>query len=116
MIVEHAPLSVRPGHEDEFEIVFAGAKAIIASMPGFRRLSLSRGIEHLSTYLLLVEWERLEDHIEGFRGSAQYQDWRRLLHHFYDPFRRSTTSSQSWRYRRCETTRSWCSAAISRRT
>lgn len=56
-------------------------------MTGFERLTLStRSIERPSTYLLLVEWQRLEDHTEGFRRSAQYQQWRWLLHHFYDPF------------------------------
>ena len=25
-------------------------------------------------------------HEEGFRKSPRYQEWRRLLHHFYDPF------------------------------
>jgi heme-degrading monooxygenase HmoA len=55
-------------------------------MRGFRRLSLSRCIERPSAFLLLVEWERLEDHMEGFRGSHEYVQWRRLLHDFYDPF------------------------------
>jgi heme-degrading monooxygenase HmoA len=33
-----------------------------------------------------VWWETLKDHTEGFKKSADYQEWRRLLHHFYDPF------------------------------
>jgi len=86
MITEHALLSVRPGMEDDFEIAFSKAKLIIASMPGFQGLTLSRCIESAATYLLLVEWDRLEDHTEGFRGSAEYQEWRGLLHHFYSPF------------------------------
>ncbi|WP_420751956.1 antibiotic biosynthesis monooxygenase family protein [Rhodococcus sp. O3] len=86
MILEHAPLQVKPGMSTEFEAAFAQARQIIARMPGFRRLSLSRCIERPGAYLLLVEWDTLEDHTEGFRGSADYQQWRRLLHHFYDPF------------------------------
>ncbi|MBK0865402.1 antibiotic biosynthesis monooxygenase [Saccharopolyspora sp. HNM0986] len=86
MILEHALLYVVPGQENDFELAFSEAKAIIAAMPGFRSLRLSRCIERLSTYLLLVEWEQLEDHTEGFRSSPQYQQWRALLHHFYDPF------------------------------
>ena len=43
-------------------------------------------MERESRYLLLVNWETIEDHTEGFRGSAEYQQWRELLHHFYDPF------------------------------
>ncbi|MEJ3405176.1 hypothetical protein WDJ51_10560 [Rathayibacter sp. YIM 133350] len=43
-------------------------------------------METPNEYLILVRWERVEDHDPGFRGSSQYQEWRRLLHHFYDPF------------------------------
>jgi heme-degrading monooxygenase HmoA len=86
MVLEHALLSVKPGEEDDFEAAFRQAKTIIADMPGFGRLTLSRCVEQASTYLLLVEWDRLEDHTVGFRGSAPYQQWRSLLHHFYEPF------------------------------
>ena len=86
MIIEHAVLPVTPGAEDDFVEAFETAKGIIASMRGFRRLTLSRCIERPSTFLLLVEWETLADHTEGFRGSEQYSEWRRLLHDFYDPF------------------------------
>jgi heme-degrading monooxygenase HmoA len=86
VILEHALLPVRPGEEAAFESAFAEAKAIIAAMPGFLHLTLSRCLENPNTYLLLVEWDRLVDHTEGFRGSPQYQEWGRLLHSFYEPF------------------------------
>ncbi|OZC67309.1 antibiotic biosynthesis monooxygenase [Rhodococcus sp. 15-725-2-2b] len=86
MIIEHALLHVIPHRTDDFEAAFADAKSIISSMPGFVNLTLSRGIEQPDVYLLLVEWERLEDHTEGFRKSDRYQDWKTLLHHFYEPF------------------------------
>jgi heme-degrading monooxygenase HmoA len=86
MILEHAPLDVVPGQEAAFEAAFAQARAIISAMPGFQSLQLSRCLERPSRYLLLVEWDRLEDHTEGFRGSPEYGTWRSLLHHFYDPF------------------------------
>jgi heme-degrading monooxygenase HmoA len=85
MVVEHALLPVRPGQEADFEASFAQAKAIIANAAGFQSLTLSRCIERPSTYLLLVEWASLEDHTDGFRGSPQFEEWRALLHHFYDP-------------------------------
>ena len=86
MVLEHALLSVEPGREAEFEAAFATARTIIAASPAFRDLTLSRCLERPGTYLVLVGWDRLEDHTEGFRGSPAYQQWRRLLHHFYDPF------------------------------
>ena len=86
MVIEHALLPVDPARAAEFEKAFERARSIIAATPGFRRLSLSRGIEQPGFYLLLVEWESVEAHTEGFRGSPGYQEWRALLHHFYDPF------------------------------
>ncbi|MGX5716627.1 antibiotic biosynthesis monooxygenase family protein [Arthrobacter sp. MAHUQ-56] len=86
MITEHALLPVIPGQEEHFETAFEQARTIIASMPGFISLSLSRSIESPNTYLLLVEWETVEDHTIGFRGSLEYQRWRHLLHRFYEPF------------------------------
>ncbi|MEV6280883.1 antibiotic biosynthesis monooxygenase [Nocardia sp. NPDC051832] len=86
MIIEHVLLPVRPELSEAFEAAFTEARPIIAGMPGFRSLSLSRCLETPGSYLLLVEWDRLEDHVEGFRRSPEYQQWKALLHHFYDPF------------------------------
>ena len=86
MILEVATLDVRPGMEAEFEEAFAQAQKIIASMQGYISHELRRCIENERRYLLLVQWETVEDHTVGFRGSEEYQRWRELLHHFYDPF------------------------------
>ena len=86
MITEHAVLNVIPGQEDEFIATMDQAASLIAASPGFRSLRVERGLESPSTFLLLVEWESLEAHTEGFRGSEAYQEWRDLLHHFYEPF------------------------------
>jgi heme-degrading monooxygenase HmoA len=86
MILEVAALDVRPGQEAAFEVAMAQARSLIAASPGFRDLSLRRCLERPSRYLLLVDWETLEDHTVGFRGSDRYHEWRKLLHHFYDPF------------------------------
>ena len=85
-ILEHALLQVIPGREADFEAAFETARPIISGMPGFRSLTLSRGIESPSTYLLLVGWDTVEHHEVGFRQSPQYQQWRALLHEFYEPF------------------------------
>ena len=86
MILEHALLQVRPGQTAAFEAAFAQASPIIASMRGYHSHRLLPCIEDDHRYLLLVEWDTLEDHTEGFRRSPEYQDWKALLHHFYDPF------------------------------
>jgi heme-degrading monooxygenase HmoA len=86
MILEVAILNVRPGQGATFEAVFRQASPIIGSMPGYLGHELQRCLEVEDKYVLLVRWETLEDHTVGFRGSAQYREWKALLHHFYDPF------------------------------
>ncbi|MGK7949982.1 MAG: antibiotic biosynthesis monooxygenase [Xenococcaceae cyanobacterium] len=86
MILETAILNIKSGMSNEFEIAFQEAAKIISSMPGYISHDLQKCIEVGDRYLLLVYWPTLEDHTIGFRKSEQYQSWKQLLHHFYDPF------------------------------
>ncbi len=86
MIMEVAILDVIPGQEQAFEAAFSEAAPIIAGAPGYVSHQLQHCLERQNRYLLLVQWETLEAHTLGFRGSEAYQQWKKLLHHFYDPF------------------------------
>ena len=86
MILEVAILDVIPGQEVEFQAAFGTASSIISSMQGYVSHQLQRCLEMQNRYILLVHWETLEAHTVGFRGSEEYQEWKTLLHHFYDPF------------------------------
>jgi len=85
-ILEIATLCVRPGQSAAFEAAFAEAQRFVEAAPGYLGHELQRCLEIADTYVLLVRWRSLADHEQGFRGSADYQSWKRLLHHFYDPF------------------------------
>jgi heme-degrading monooxygenase HmoA len=86
MILESAILDVKVGQTDAFEAAMKQARPLIAATPGFISIAVRRCMESPNRYLLLVEWETLEAHTIGFRQSPQYQEWRALLHHFYEPF------------------------------
>jgi heme-degrading monooxygenase HmoA len=86
MILEIAQLQIKPGQTAAFEAAFEQAQPIIASMGGYLGHELQHCVENDHQYMLLVRWRTLEDHTLGFRQSTQYQNWRTLLHHFYDPF------------------------------
>ena len=86
MILEHAILNVRPGESPAFLLALREALPLIAATPVFVRLEVKPCLENPDRYLLLVEWETLEAHTIGFRGSDRYQHWRSALHHFYEPF------------------------------
>jgi len=86
MVLEVAILDVKTGQNATFEAAFQQAAPLIVSIPGYVSHELQHCIENPQRYILLVQWQTLDAHTVGFRQSAQYQEWKRLLHHFYDPF------------------------------
>lgn len=86
MVLEVAILDVIPSMRDAFEEAFVTAGPLIAAAEGYISHELRKCVEKPSRYLLLVQWQTLEDHTIGFRGSQRYQEWKALLHKFYDPF------------------------------
>ena len=85
MILEHALLRVRSGEASAFEAEMAKAKPLIAASPGFLGIEIRPSTETQRLYLLLVRWESVAHHRDGFRQSDRYEQWRVLLHPFYDP-------------------------------
>ncbi len=86
MITEIAVLNIRANENAMFETAFNKAQSIISSMNGYIIHELLKCLETEDKYLLIVRWQTLEDHTVGFRKSDEYNEWKKLLHHFYEPF------------------------------
>lgn len=86
MILEAVFLNIKNGLDNNFESSFAKASTIISSANGYLSHELHKCLEVEGKYLLLIKWETLEAHTVGFRSSPEYQEWKKLLHHFYEPF------------------------------
>ena len=84
LILEHAILRVKQGENAKFEKAMKQAMPLIAASPGFMGIEVRPASEVECTYLLLVKWETIASHREGFRRSDRYQKWKALLHHFYE--------------------------------
>jgi heme-degrading monooxygenase HmoA len=83
VIRETATISVEPGREDEFLAALEQAKVVLAQAHGWRDISVHRGIERPSAFLLAITWETLEDHTVGFRGGDLFVAWRALIGPFF---------------------------------
>jgi heme-degrading monooxygenase HmoA len=84
VVIELLLVKVQPDQNAAFEQAFAQAQTIISSMDGYLSHRLQRSVENPGKYALVVHWRRLEDHTVGFRQSQGFQEWKRLLYHFYD--------------------------------
>jgi heme-degrading monooxygenase HmoA len=84
MVFESAELLIKPGMEEEFEAGVREAVPLFRRARGCEGMQLQRGIENPLAYRLLVRWQTLEDHTVHFRGSEDFQAWRRLVGHCFD--------------------------------
>lgn len=73
MILEHALLHVRFDEESAFEATMAEAKPLVAASPGFLGIEVRPATEKTGLYLLLVRWESVANHRDGFRKSVHYE-------------------------------------------
>lgn len=85
MMIEHVHLHIKADMSQDFELAFQQAKEIIYPADGLNAVQLIKNIDDPHRYVLLIFWDTLEDHTEGFRKSAAYLQWKTLLHPFYDP-------------------------------
>lgn len=84
MVFESAEIMIKPGMEAEFEAAVREATPLFRRARGCTGMRLQRGIENPQAYRLLVQWETVEDHNVHFRGSEDFQEWRRLVGHCFD--------------------------------
>jgi heme-degrading monooxygenase HmoA len=79
VILERAIFTVKPGTAKDFEAAYAKARKLIERAKGCRKAEMRRGIENTDTFILMVLWDGIDDHMKGFRDSAAFQEWRALL-------------------------------------
>ncbi|WP_104667784.1 antibiotic biosynthesis monooxygenase family protein [Ensifer adhaerens] len=98
MIYEVAEITVRAGQEANFEKGVEQAAPLFLRAKGCHGVSLHRLVENQSVYRLLVKWETVDNHLVDFRGSDDFQEWRRLVAAFFDGLPVVTHSTSTARY------------------
>jgi heme-degrading monooxygenase HmoA len=83
MVTEIAQIDIKPGMEAEFENGVQKAAPVFKRAKGCRSMDLQRSIEKPARYRLFVGWETVENHTNDFRGSADFQEWRKHVAHCF---------------------------------
>lgn len=84
MIVEHAEIVVPPGRAEDFEAALGEAAAVVRQARGFRWIEFHESIENPGTYCIRIGWASLADHVDGFRNSPLFTQWRALIGPYFD--------------------------------
>ena len=84
MILEIADIRIAPGQQAAFEqAIQHGIATVISKAQGFRTARVQHGIESPERYVLMIEWETLEDHTVHFRGGELFPQWRAIVGPFF---------------------------------
>jgi heme-degrading monooxygenase HmoA len=84
MVLEVALIDVLEGREDEFAAAYRKAHEVLSTTPGCRSVRMTRGVESASRFVLLVEWDSVEAHLENFRATERFTQWRGLIGPYFD--------------------------------
>jgi len=79
MVLEVALIDITPGEEDAFAAAYRQAHSVLAGTPGCRTIRMTRGIESPSRFVLLVEWDSVDAHLDNFRATERFGQWRGLI-------------------------------------
>jgi len=83
MITEIAQIEIKLGMEAEFEAGVKKATPVFKRAKGCRSMELRRSIEKPARYRLFVGWDTVENHTVDFRGSPDFQEWRKHVAHCF---------------------------------
>lgn len=84
MVLEVALIDVLDGQEVAFAAAYAEAYHVLATTPGCRSVRMTKGVESPSRFVLLVEWESIDAHLDNFRATERFARWRGLIGPYFD--------------------------------
>ncbi len=84
MILEVADITIQAGKNAEFDAAIErGVREVISGAIGFRNFKIQKGIENPQRYLLMIEWETLDNHVVDFRNSPAFAKWREIVSPYF---------------------------------
>jgi heme-degrading monooxygenase HmoA len=84
MVLEVAIINIVAGREDDFVAAYGKAREVLVTTPGCRSARMTRGVETPTQFVLMVEWDSVDAHLENFRATDRFTQWRGLIGPYFD--------------------------------
>ena len=83
MVHEIARITIDPARAADFEAAIAKAEPLFRADKGCTGFALQRVVEEPGTYHLVVGWVSVAAHMDDFRATPAFQQWRALAGPFF---------------------------------
>ncbi|SOD74034.1 quinol monooxygenase YgiN [Jatrophihabitans sp. GAS493] len=78
MVLEVANIDVLAGSEADFVAAYRGARHLLLAS-GCHSAQMTQGIESPQRFVLLVQWDSVQQHQENFRDTDLFVQWRAAI-------------------------------------
>lgn len=75
MIVEYLRYTIPEGDRAAFIAAYEAAKSPLLASPHALGFEMAQCVEDPGEFILRIEWTSAEDHLQRFRGSAEFKDF-----------------------------------------
>jgi heme-degrading monooxygenase HmoA len=83
MVVEYIRYTVAAARAEAFEDAYSQAGAILERDPHCLAFEVARGVEEPEHFVVRIEWDSLEGHEKGFRGSPGFAEFFSAVRPFF---------------------------------
>lgn len=83
MVTELAEIQIKPGTDAAFLAAIQQAVPLFQRARGCTSMRIEKRVEEADCYLLIIDWETLDNHNVDFRESDDFQQWRALVGGFF---------------------------------
>ncbi|MFT3768153.1 MAG: antibiotic biosynthesis monooxygenase family protein [Minicystis sp.] len=82
MVIEYIRYRIDGGSAASFEAAYQRASASLRASPHCLGYDLARCAEDASVYVLRIQWDSAQGHLEGFRRSPEFQPFLEAVRPF----------------------------------
>lgn len=84
MVIEYIRYTVPTERAAEFEQAYKQASAVLDDSPHCLGYEISRGVEEPEHFVVRIEWDSVDGHEKGFRGSARFGEFFAAVRPFFN--------------------------------
>lgn len=84
MIIEYIRYSIPEERRADFERAYGEAAPVLDGSEHCLRYEVSHGVEEPEHYVVRIEWDSIEGHERGFRGSPEFRTFFEAVRPFFD--------------------------------
>ncbi|MGL5922364.1 antibiotic biosynthesis monooxygenase family protein [Chroococcidiopsis sp.] len=93
MVIEIIRYNIPAGQESAFESAYEQAQQYLAESPNCLGYQLAHCVEEPNRYILRIDWDSIEGHMQGFRNSSYFPKFFQLV----SPYIKSVDEMQHYK-------------------